>query len=156
MERVIPVQHGRIPPPVGTGAPNIQAVKDWVYSPIGHFVHKTTQMVTPELHKDPSLPPRSCNVRLRQWMCHHDVFTCLDQFYDSITYVKEVKAWPSSKATRLAHLYDISPNRGNKESGTPAFVEGQTTWRGGTGSSQSMCQSGGESGRRMWVHRTTG
>ena len=32
---------------------------------------------------------RSCNGRLRQWVAQHGLFTCLDDFYESITYVKE-------------------------------------------------------------------
>ena len=31
---------------------------------------------------------RSCNVRLREWVCRHGFYTSLDQFYDSITFVE--------------------------------------------------------------------
>ena len=31
---------------------------------------------------------RSCNVRLREWVCRHEFYTSLDGFYDSITFVE--------------------------------------------------------------------
>ena len=31
---------------------------------------------------------RSCNVRLREWVCRHGFYTSLDRFYDSITFVE--------------------------------------------------------------------
>ena len=53
---------------------------------------------------------RSCNVRLRQWVCRNSSFTSLDQFYESITFVEEPPEGDTG-AGRTSLLVDISKKR---------------------------------------------